>query len=48
MEQKVMEKTKEKINEIIESDINPSNLDYLDKLVDIYKHKKLLKSESLN
>lgn len=40
MEDKVLEKTEEKINEILENDINPSNLEHLDKLVDIYKDMK--------
>lgn len=44
LEEKVIEKTEEKIKEIIESDITPSNLEHLDKLVDIYKDMKEVES----
>ena len=44
LEEKVIEKTEEKIKEIIESDITPNNLEYLDKLVDIYKDIKEVES----
>ena len=37
---KLCEKTEEKINEILENDINPGNVDYLGKIVDIYKDVK--------
>ena len=37
---KLCEKTEEKINEILENDINPGNVDYLGKIVDIYKDTK--------
>lgn len=37
-------KTEEKIKEIVDDDINPSNLDYLYKLVDILKDTKEVKS----
>ena len=40
MEEKVLKETKNKINEVLESEITPSNLDHLYKLVDIYKDIK--------
>lgn len=40
MKEKLIEKTTEKIEEILEQDINSNNLDYLYKLVDIYKDIK--------
>ena len=40
MEQKVLEETEKLINNILEEGIKSSNLDYLDKLVDIHKDIK--------
>ena len=36
----ILDKTEEKIEEILEQEINPTNLEYLDKLVDIHKDIK--------
>ena len=40
MEEEVIKKTKEQIKQIIDEDINPSNVEHLYKLVDIYKDMK--------
>lgn len=40
MEKKLIEKSKEMIEKILEEGIQNSNLDFLDKLVDIYKDAK--------
>ena len=44
MEEKLSKKTEEKIKEILEEDININNLDYLYKLIDIYKDVKEVES----
>ena len=44
MEEKLANKTEEKIKEILEDDINPNNLEYLYKLIDIYKDVKEVES----
>lgn len=44
MKDKLSKKTEEKINEILEEDITPNNLDYLYKLIDIYKDVKEVES----
>ena len=43
MEDKVIEKTKESINKIIDEGINTNNLEHLYKLIDIYKDAKEVK-----
>ena len=44
MEEKLANKAEEKIKEILEDDINPNNLEYLYKLIDIYKDVKEVES----
>lgn len=44
MEEKLIKKTKESIEKILEEGIQNSNLDFLDKLVDIYKDTKEVES----
>ena len=43
MEEKLIEKVKEKIQHIIDEDINTNNLEHLYKLIDIYKDAKEVK-----
>ena len=40
LSKELLKQTEEKIKEILESEINPNNLESLDKLVDIYKDTK--------
>ena len=40
MEEEIIKKTKEQIKQILDEEINPNNLEYLYKLVDIYKDIK--------
>ena len=44
MEEKLVEKVKEKIQHILDEDINTNNLEYLYKLIDIYKDTKEVES----
>lgn len=44
MEEKLMKKVDEKIEEILNGDINNENLDHLYKLIDIYKDAKEVKN----
>ena len=44
MEEKLAEKVKEKIQHILDEDINTNNLEYLYKLIDIYKDTKEVES----
>jgi len=44
MKERVIEKTEEKIKEILDQDINANNLDFLYKLIDIYKDVKEVES----
>ena len=44
MEEKIIEKVKETIKPILEEEMTEANLNYLDKLVDIYKDIKEVKS----
>ena len=44
MEDRIIDKTKEKIKEILDQDINPNNIEHLYKLVDIYKDVKEVES----
>ena len=44
MEEKVIEKTKESINNIIDEGVTTNNIEYLYKLVDIYKDVKEVKN----
>ena len=44
MEEKLVEKVKEKIQNIIDEDININNLEHLYKLIDIYKDAKEVES----
>lgn len=44
MEEKLVEKVKEKIQHILDEDINTNNLEHLYKLIDIYKDTKEVES----
>ena len=44
MEDRIIDKTKEKIKEILDQDINPNNIEHLYKLVDIYKDAEEVKN----